>query len=227
MFLWFGDSFTIGHELQVSSGRKYCPVEFAPNAGSDCDPVNAYPAIVSRNLGHDHYNYAAPGASIHFALHELTRIHRHQLHADEKDVTVFLSHTGELRRFGLDLDHQPVHTGAHLPNIVHQPRSDVYYNRDNFCLYDYTIALNHFYLLTKDLGWRFYHYPIWYQATLYDEMCIVDENCLIPIEIDKYYNNSNKYIAEGTCHPNVAGHKFFAKDLITLLSSKKFILCHD
>lgn len=217
MFLWFGDSFTIGHELHLSTGRIFEPLEFAPNAVRDTDPLSAYPALVSEHFDEQHYNYAICGGSVHFALYELTKIYKNKKHLNEENVTVFLSHTGELRRFGIDLNGEHVPTGAGEQFILDQePRSE-YKNRDNFCLYDYTIAFNNFYVLTKLLNWNFYHYPIWGYLNLLDDICIAPYDRLLTSTILCQYGD---YTDEGTGHPNVEGHKVMANTIIKLLEDK-------
>lgn len=230
MFLWFGDSWIIGSELG-DPDVKITPTPAYPNVGLGDQPMLAYPRLVSDHYNENHINFAKAGGSIHFAAFEMNRLILEDYKVTEP-TTAFLNHTGELRRFGIATNKSTWHEGAGRPNIADQTEDEkTLANREPFCLYDYVMALNHFYLAAHKLGINVVIYNCWCLSELWDEYCVIPDECFYSEE----YETLSQYMAgtDGSLtheesmeiyfdwkqHPNEIGHKLLAKKMISMLDA--------
>jgi len=228
MFIWLGDSWQIGAELRKDSKREFSFDLRFPHQSliHEDDTELAYPSLVSQHFNQDILVLAMGGGSMHFAAYALMQLLLNRTTFDEP-TTVFVPDTGEMRRFGINLIGQTVHEGSDLANIrdrdPYQTYQDI--NREQFAIYDYTMALNNIYLTAEKLGIHLVRYHSWCVAEpMMDLLLIPEENhyhkeqFTLTSDLQSYTDDVYKtFMYPCAAHPNVVGHKAMANAMINLL----------
>ena len=111
--IWFGDSWTIGSELQsnltsaeIRSYNKTTIPNFRDNTQN---PFLSYPYLVSKHRGTTYENYAIAGGSYEFAYFQMCNWYTKGNFKSENEYTFWLQTTASSRGFGIDYNFKRHH----------------------------------------------------------------------------------------------------------------------
>ena len=237
MFIWLGHSWVVGAEMAelITKTPSVASAKFPHVAATDA-PELAYPDIVSKMFGESYVNFGRGGSSVHFAKWNLIQLIKDNTVFHEP-TTVLFSHCSELRRFGRHLiTKEHIHDGQAAFGIASLKDKDKYLaedptlekyggvrnlERSEFCVYDYTMALNTMYLATKQLGVNLVVYSVTNTSELNEDDLIVPPECFLesnqPVLGQEVFDNPNKYMHPCLGHANIEGNKIIADRMKTAL----------
>lgn len=220
--VWVGDDWTIGSELGIfwPCFANTTSEQFPYLRPNDDIASKSYAGLVSKARGTKYYNLSKANGGIHLNLYSLSTFD-----PGEEQVTVFLSNTYETRRFALDIMGEPrICAGAEHAIPVDNPMENdaMLHDRNMYAIYDYTIALNHIYLLCLRRGWDLKIINTWYVPRLHDDVLIVpDDRFLNKDRAIFLWGDSivTKYFRPCADRPNLKGHELIAKHILHLLGN--------
>jgi hypothetical protein len=246
MDLWFGDSWTIGEEIQPAT-EPYDRSVF-PNINDTFEnPFKAFSTYVSTQRSNEYINFAKSASSIDFALYNLLKIFANETSEDFQKIkekiqedagphTAFLCLTAQVRGFGIAyplIKHRHYHTS--IRKSVH-----------NTEIYDSLVAINCFYSVCKNSNINCIIIPIFtdlvipkeFEHIVLFESAILSKTSLVELTFgeklidDSLYNNpelseaeiykhlqQKEWISPNRMHPNIIGHRKLAYKLIELLEN--------
>tara|TARA_R110001592_G_scaffold198706_4_gene447037 strand:- start:1870 stop:2640 length:771 start_codon:yes stop_codon:yes gene_type:complete len=111
--IWFGDSWTIGSELQSNltsaEVRTLNKTGFPNFRNNTQNPLISYPALISEQRGTTYQNYAIAGGSYEFAYFQMCNWLVNGNFNNENEYTFWLQTTAATREFGIDYNFKRHH----------------------------------------------------------------------------------------------------------------------
>lgn len=244
--IWFGDSWTIGSELpsNLSSSeiRTFTKTGFPNFRDNTQNPIDSYPALVSKHRGATYQNFGIAGGSYEFAYFEMCNWFANNKFNDKNEYTFFLQTTASTRGFGIDYNYKR----HHFQGIKQYSRGKLLdfqksKNLPEFADFDANMILNSIYCLCKANYIKLKIIPLWTGMNLVPEVNIVPDSkwispahtnmlqhifgdnvfpdggidtTLIPNEEIISTIGQYDYIAPNECHPNKEAHKRIAEYIL-------------
>lgn len=238
MDLWFGDSWTIGHELgkekdQIGNTTSYDKNIFPNVVGRD-NPLYAFSTLVSNYRKQPYINFAKAASSIDFSLHELITFCSTKYNSSES-YTAFLCTTAQNRGFGIS---EALNRKIEYCNTTTKTEYDIF-------IYDSIIAMNCFYSVCKMYNIKCFIIPIFCDLILPESMAnlvLFNDSLLTPTSLveetfgTKFIESSTKFhtdeemhslpckhlnwIHPNKLHPNIFGHRKMSYKFVELLENR-------
>lgn len=176
--IWFGDSWTIGSELQLdltmSEIREYKKTTI-PNLRDDSqNPFLAYPYLVTEYRGNKYENYAVSGGSYEFAYFQMCNWYNNNKMKSENEYTFWLQTTASTRGFGIDYNYKRHHFQG-IKNYQSGPLHDFQKSKGlpEFSDFDANMMLNAIWSFCKSHYIKLRIVPLWTGINLLPEVNIV------------------------------------------------------
>ena len=178
--IWFGDSWTIGSELQsnlTSAEVRTLQKTNIPNLRDNTqNPFLAYPYLVSYHRNATYENYAISGGSYEFAYFQMCNWLANKKLDSENEYSFWLQTTAASRGFGIDYNFKRHHfqgiEGFKTDNLLDFQKTK---GSPEFVDYDANIILNAIWSFCKANYIKLRILPLWTGVNLLPELNIVPE----------------------------------------------------